>query len=119
MELLQLEVSKREADVHLAEVSREEVVAPSKSGKKRPSNEAKVSSTQRDMVIQRKVAKESLQMTANLMCTQQKKKSAEKAKESNLEKRKHLNLLVPSDEYENLHSANTNQEGNRLSKSSS
>ena len=73
VELLQLEVSRREADVHLAEVPRDEVVAPSKSGKIRPCNEAKALSSQRDMVIQRNVAKESSQMTANLMCTQQKK----------------------------------------------
>ena len=112
-------MSRREADVHLTEIPRDEVVAPSKSGKIRPGNEAKALSSQRDMVIQRNVAKESSQMTANLMCTQQKNKLEKKTNKSKVAKRKHLQLLMSSDDDddENQHSANINEEGNRLSTS--
>ena len=117
VELLQLEVSRREADVHLTEVPRDEVVAPSKSGKIRPGNEAKALSSQRDMVIQRNVAEESSQMTANLMCTRQKNKLEKKTNKSKVAKRKHSQLLMSSDDDENQHSANINEEGNRLNTS--
>ena len=51
------------------------------------------------------------------MCTQQKNKLEKKTNKSKVAKRKHSQLLMSSDDDENQHSANINEEGNRLNTS--